>query len=322
MAPASQILQAIDLLIDMSPSMVGERYALVLKHLHEAILPTLRAEHAYGLCTIGSAPMGDGSLVHSLVVRVVDVALRPAEEFAGKVKQLPEQPSGSGCTPLADALLNSCEQLKEIKAQKRTIVVFSDGEENCSKSPLSNVYEMAKEMAIDIDWGGLQVFSVGIEKLPESLKELSSVTGGQTLTLSEIKSNDEKSNALKEFFVEINEPEPPKKHYPSPLEVAIEEIKTDSAGAIARLTNLEATIKGVDDKLQALLADRAKTDPADRLIRSLKTWLIALSGVNFMIYIIGLGFLLLVLEVRLSAIDKLIEKSVDLQRVQVEGAPK
>jgi len=179
--------KAIDILIDTSVSMnqpIQEgaegmpRYNAVLTYIRDIIPKIYEPDLYYGLCTFGALTLGargDGTQVH----RLLDIEQHSHAKLMDKLEQMPEKLPYGANTPLADAILNSMDQLKECDVEHRSIFVFSDGEDTGSKkTTMEEVLAVANDATLYLGWNYFEIYAVGIGSLDSDLKSLSEKTNG------------------------------------------------------------------------------------------------------------------------------------------------
>lgn len=180
--------KAIDILLDASSSM-GDRppllqgvsvYEQFVSHLNEIVRPGLHPSFAVGF-VVFAGPTGEMPLGFR---RTLEIEARPTDQLGEQIRKITAQHSPSGQTPLADAIIHSCDELQKVSAGSKTIIVLTDGSDQGSKHTMSAAIERAQQLSIDIDHGGLSVFGVSIGNASPELDDLANKTGGRTVHLA------------------------------------------------------------------------------------------------------------------------------------------
>ena len=102
----------------------------------------------------------------------------PFTNNADKLKTALTFPRASGETALYDAIFAGLDQLQEVEADKKVLILISDGGDNASKHNFVKVVQMAQTLNVAIYAVGLLDPS-DADQRPDILKGLSRQTGGE-----------------------------------------------------------------------------------------------------------------------------------------------
>ena len=109
----------------------------------------------------------------------IEGALRRARKFGRGLPRLGPSPR-RGCSPVHDALFYSARDLLPDGNTRRTLVVISDGEDNCSRKSLTDVIEMLQGRdAVLYALNGGRVRHVNRDKHPNFMDRIALETGGK-----------------------------------------------------------------------------------------------------------------------------------------------
>jgi hypothetical protein len=189
-------------------------------------------------------------------------------------------------------------------------------------------------MSVELDWGGLEIFSVGVGVLPDSLKEFSVITNGRSIILGS-EDNRLVSKDLEDFFIDVGICHSPQelilrrvvaRAVQEAAEAMHASIEKQGLSLVSELSHLSERVKALDRQVIATqkpapderaldsLASLATDDTFARHASSIKRWLLAVACIGLFVLLLAWAYLVLVVDVRMSNLTRLMSDILDLLR--------
>ena len=188
---------ALEILLDFSSSMT-EKLDLTKKAILDDIIPKLDFTSKIGIKTFSTKNAHE-----PFINPVLPLSITNKEQIIETIFSLPN-PSGN--TPIAAALKESVNSLKEYTAFEKKIILITDGEENCGGDYILEI-ENAKKSGINCQ---IHIIGIGLTKDAETkAKSISNLTNGSFSSIPYSSGSKYNANIVKSslagFYDKINQ---------------------------------------------------------------------------------------------------------------------
>jgi len=175
-----------EILIDFSTSMT-DKIAFTKQAILNDIIPYLDYSAKIGIKTF-SAPTDDVPEI----ITILELSITNKEQITSAINALSE-PNGN--TPIAAAIKNSVDSLKEYLAFDKKIILLTDGQENCDGNYISEV-EQAKKDGINCQ---IHIIGFGLDaEAEEQAVKISTLSNGSFSAIADTSENEYNQTSVKE----------------------------------------------------------------------------------------------------------------------------